>query len=722
MSALSIQDGLSQDMNGARVIYGPGAEVLSVKLASDFSSVQISGLAPDTNASTVCKLVSDLGYLVEGSQVILKHLGQMGIIAEVRIENPSFAKDVIRKWEQEKTKKNKDLSIKPLTGTSGNGATGNRLQLSTITCTWHQASRTACLRYRKNFAADEAREELEKNTILDRVPDCSVLGHHPGFRDSYYVVYVSNLHAKTTEDDIKILLDGWLCPDEITLLEPTHEYSDSEAAEIIRGLLQSKGELESFQHQAIPRSNKVKATATFVDRDIAAKAVRDLHNTYVEALGRTKIFINHVVSVKYNVPTSITSALKQELDKLSKDIWRSGHVHLKTYPQTDPSKSYTAMRVFGENLKSVSGAKAQLEKLLTGIVVMSGEAPLWDPSFLKSIALAELNEIGRTHKLLVYRDARKFQLLMFGGSVDGRSSVQRALIEKIETLRKTQHTIILSSQLLKKAMQGGMRRLKEQFGEAITLNVALNPKTITFTGPEKEFQQAQALLVDTSQDQEIVSSAQTTEDCVVCWTEATDSLHTTCEHTYCRDCFASQASSASEKDIPLHCFGSEGNCEHVFSIDELKAMLSYTDFETLLQHSFNIYIRTRPKDFQYCPTPDCPQVYRLTSTGETFLCSACLTPVCTKCNVISHEGMTCEEYQEMNSEENKLFQEYKKEHDVRDCPNCKVGIQKSEGCNHMECMHCGTHICWFCMKIFQVSEECYSHMTRMHGSYGAGFE
>jgi hypothetical protein len=722
MSALSIQDGFSQDMNGARVIYGPGAEVLSVKLASDFSSVQISGLAPDTKASTVCKLVSDLGYPVKESQVILKHLGQIGIIAEVRIENPSFAKDVTRKWEQGKTGKNKELSIKPLTGTSGNGATGNRLQLSTITCTWHQASCTACLTYGSQYDADEAMEQLEENTILDRVPDYSVLNYHPGFRDSYSVVHVSNLHAKTTEDDIKILLEDWLCPDEISLGEPTHKYSDSEAAEIIRGLLQSKGELESFQHQSIPRSNKVKATATFVDRDVAAKVVRDLHNTYVEALGRTKIFINHVVSVKYNVPTSIASALKKEFDKLSKDIWRSGHVHLKTYPQTDPSKSFTPMRVFGENLKNVSGAKAQLEKLLTGVVVMSGEAPLWDSSFLKSTALADLNELGQTHKLLVYRDARKSQLLMFGGSVDGRNAVQRALIEKIEALCKFQHIIILSSQLLRKAMQGGMRKLKGQFGEAITLNVALNPKTITFTGSEEEFQQAQALLVHSSQDREIVSSAQTTKDCVVCWTEATNPLHTTCDHTYCKDCFASQASSASENDIPLHCFGSEGKCEHVFSIDELKAMLSFTDFENLLQHAFNIHIRTRPKDFQYCPTPDCPQVYRLTSTGETFLCSACLTPVCTKCNVISHDGMTCEEYKEMSSEENRLFQEYKKEHDVRDCPNCKAGIQKSEGCNHMECMHCGIHICWFCMKTFQVSGECYSHMTRVHGNYGEGFE
>jgi hypothetical protein len=709
-------------VNGARVNYSAGAEVVSVKLVSDFSSVQITGVAAVAQASFVRKLLSDLGHPIEESQVILKHLGQAGLVAEVRAENPSFAKDVTRRWEKQKTERNKEISIKPMTAASGNGATGNRLQLSTVACTWYQASRIAWLSYDDEDNADEAMERLEENKIRDRVPDCSVQDHYRRYRDTSYTLQVCNLHGQTTDGDIRGLLRGRLRPNNITLSDPTHDYSDSEAAEIVRGVLQSKGELESFHHQSIPGSNKVKATATFVDRDNAAEAVSVLHNTYVDALGKTKIFINHVVSVKYNVPTSISDALKVELDKLIKEVWRSGHVHLKVYAQTDSSKSFTAIRLFGENLKSVSGAKAELEKLLAGVVVMSGEAPLWDPYFLKSTALADLNEFRKIHKVSVYRDARKSQLLMFGSSLNARNEVQQALVEKVEALRRLQHAIILSPQLLKEAMQGGMRRLKARFGEAVILNIALNPKTITFTGSEEEFHQAQALLVDSCPDTGNVSSAQLTEDCVVCWTEATGSLHTKCGHIYCKDCFSNQASSADERDIPLHCFGSEGKCENIFSTDELKEMLSFTDFENLLQHSFNMHIRTRPKDFQYCPTPDCPQVYRPTNAGETFFCSSCLTPICTKCNVISHDGMTCEEYKDMDSEGNKLFQKYKKEHDVRDCPNCKMGIEKSEGCNHMECKNCGTHICWFCMKTFDVSAQCYSHMKQVHGDYyGEGF-
>ncbi len=148
-------------------------------------------------------------------------------------------------------------------------------------------------------------------------------------------------------------------------------------------------------------------------------------------------------------------------------------------------------------------------------------------------------------------------------------------------------------------------------------------------------------------------------------------------------------------------------------------MLSFATFEELLQASFEMYIRTHPKDFQYCPTPDCPQVYRIRANGETFLCSTCLTAVCTTCNVVSHDGMTCEEYKDLTSEGTRAFQKWKEENDVRDCPNCKVPIQKSFGCNHMECKQCNAHICWFCMMTFRWSEECYAHMGEAHGNiYG----
>lgn len=35
---------------------------------------------------------------------------------------------------------------------------------------------------------------------------------------------------------------------------------------------------------------------------------------------------------------------------------------------------------------------------------------------------------------------------------------------------------------------------------------------------------------------------------------------------------------------------------------------------------------------------------------------------------------------------------------TKQCPTCKMAIQKAAGCSHMICGSCGTHFCWRCNK------------------------
>jgi IBR domain, a half RING-finger domain/RING-type zinc-finger len=308
---------------------------------------------------------------------------------------------------------------------------------------------------------------------------------------------------------------------------------------------------------------------------------------------------------------------------------------------------------------------------------------------------------------------------MYGGCENSEKEVQEALLAKVEALHKFEHTIILYPGLLQGAKQGGIRRLKERFGEAIRTNLeSFYQSSITIVGSYEDFHEAQALLIDSFRNPDVTSLTRTGPDCVVCWTEANNPLQTRCGHVYCKQCLSDQASSAGESDIPLRCLGDAATCRHAFSMTDLNAMLSPASLEDLLQASFNIHIRTRPNEFQYCPTPDCLQVYRPTKTSQIFMCPTCLTPICTTCNVISHDGMSCEEWKDMDSNESRVFRQYKEEHDVRDCPNCKMGIEKIEGCNHMTCTRCGVQICWFCMKNFKLTEDVYTHMINVHGNIG----
>ncbi|CZR68195.1 uncharacterized protein PAC_18094 [Phialocephala subalpina] len=709
---------VSREINGAITTFKDGAEVAQIQLLSDFSTVQIEGLDPNSNVLKVSEILSRLGFTVSESNIVVRNLGEQSCVAEVKVENPNFAKIVnqnLRRQHEDGVLIN--LSIKPIVRAATAGASGNRLQVSTVACTWYQASRVAWLPYSSRKKAQDAKSALEMQKVRHRTLDCSIQQNHGTFRNPRitWTLQVSNLHMSTSDRDLLGLLSGNVRPNGITLGRPSYSCSEAKSAEVVEALLREVGGLESFQHSAIEGSSKMKAMAHFSEREKAAEAVRRLHDTKVPELGDTKIFIAHVISVKYNVLNGIIKAMQSEIDKLRDISWKESHVQLRTYPQTDLRKPFTTLRVSGENLKSVAKAKAALEKLLAGTKVVSKDSSAWDPYLLELGTLVFLNELSNRYGLYIHQDARNSQLVIYSTSPASLDEVERILAERISTMQKTAHSVILSPELLKNAMQGGMQRLKARFGNAAKLNVSASPKTITIIGSKTDLEEARALLL---QEIEIITTMEASEkeqDCVVCWCEASEPLITACGHTYCTDCFSNQ--TASDTAIPMRCFGDESKCKHIFNIQELKTMLSPTKLEELLQTSFNSYIRHHPSQFRYCPTPDCPQIYRTSTQGDAFLCSTCLTPVCTSCNVISHDGMSCAEFKDLSSEDAKAFQRYKKEHDVRDCPNCKVGIQKNKGCNHMECTNCHAHICWVCMKVFGSGPDCYGHMRKAHGSF-----
>ncbi len=51
---------------------------------------------------------------------------------------------------------------------------------------------------------------------------------------------------------------------------------------------------------------------------------------------------------------------------------------------------------------------------------------------------------------------------------------------------------------------------------------------------------------------------------------------------------------------------------------------------------------------------------------------------------------------------------------IKKCGNCKNGIQKNGGCNHISCK-CGAHVCWKCLKVFDDQKKCYDHLAKNCG-------
>ena len=205
-------------------------------------------------------------------------------------------------------------------------------------------------------------------------------------------------------------------------------------------------------------------------------------------------------------------------------------------------------------------------------------------------------------------------------------------------------------------------------------------------------------------------------DCVVCWTEADNSIQTRCNHIYCLDCFENQVAftASSNKEYSLQCQRTSERCNTVFTLSELQDLLSSTVFEDILESFFIFYIHHHLYIFCYCSILNCKQIYHIQDLMQSYICSWCVISICMCCH-IAHKSMTCAEYKDVKSGRYEVFEKLKKEWEFKNCLKCKTMMEKMKEWNHMMCSDCHAHICWVCLKTFTQSGPCYEHMNKKHG-------
>ena len=593
-------------------------------------------------------------------------------------------------------------------------------QVNTVSCTWYKPSRIAWLHYNNISQAKKVEEFISSGGLRIARRKIQALLQKPDerFQDvkpTIISVQLRNLDICTPQSLIERRIPKRFTPMNVIMGKASYSMSIPEAEGYVKTLLDGVGPLEAWEPNSTMSATQVKAIARFQTAEDACKAVSQLNGHIMAQMANSKLFVRHVISVKFNVPRAMYSSIQEELNQLRSQIWDTGHVHIKAYPLTDPTQKFIALRVYGDDAKAVAKVKHAFEKIVAGDVAMNGDLAIWDDFFIGSEGLKFLNELSYTARGYIYRDTRKHRLSLYG-SADCREKLRSTLIEKVDSLAKTTHEIPLSAEDLEKALHGGLRRIVSSLGkQKVSFDRRRHPQVITITGSARDFKTARDLL-----DQAVASDVddltldeninrRPPPDCVVCWTEAEHAYRTPCDHFYCAGCFAAQCcSSAGEGDLPLRCLGDSGSCARVFALSEIKqalAALSTTTttteaagFEKLLENSFVMHVRLNPKSFQYCPTPDCQQIYRVVSkhdndggggvgggTGVSITCPTCLTSICTKCQVTAHDGMTCEVYQRLVRDGEEEFREWKRENGnrVKDCPVCEVPIEKAYGCNHL---------------------------------------
>jgi IBR domain, a half RING-finger domain len=675
-------------------------------------------------------MVNNLGFRIKADCVRLsRQNAARDTSATVKVEDPAFAARLSARLDDQRS----SLKAVPINVV----ATARHTGCKKIHISWHKASRSAWL----NFGTEDIAKKvaLGFNTgrykVLGRSVKSSSATTSTSGRRGYnrvaWTITLSDVPFSAAGNDVDKDIQQNLMPRHIEMGEICA--SDTEVCDRVRDLLEERGPLERFSVDSKAQGKRIKATAWFRDEaDARAASLLNNHQRPMQPiLGGDKLTVALVHSAKFKVSTAIYDALKAKIDEESV-VWKSHYLSAKIFRNTDAYQRFTVLKIEGEDETALSKARAILAKILDGSTLTDDNKPVWDPALNNNgSTFRKLKTIDSELGVFILRNKSKRQLRYFGPD----KHYQQVLQQVIDILAEHSHTtydINLKPHEFSWALNGGFAKIKQTIGsEAAGIDIVSNPKRIRVTGSKQQYDAAVAIMhgkqaVHIRPAGSSASAGPNRTDCPICFCEPEKAIQTSCKHAYCLECFEDLCQSGGTSntgEFQIRCHGSEGTCNAVFQLGELKERLSSSLLESVLESSFKEYIQRRPTELKYCPTPDCGYIYRCAALSEPapHTCPNCLGSLCPFCHA-EHRGHTCVEYKDIASGGYEALERFKKEQNIKACPKCSTLMAKSEGCNHMTCWACKAHICWVCMAVFNESGPVYDHMNKKHGGIGLGLE
>lgn len=697
------------------VAFGPGLGISAVSNLASSPMITIHNLSSTTHTDDIIALISPFKKGIDRNAIRIVETAET-IYATINLDDSTTAKVIVEALDGSDCRGNK-ISVKPL---QARGLVTAASQDATrITCSWFAPTRIAYAHFR-SYVDAQVSVANGKKMICGRLVECTLQRPKPGQRT--FSVWLGGLDIGTTTDDVRRVLR---C-NEVSFDKPSYSLSEGEAVVYIRSLFDQQRQIEGFDIVSEPGAIKTRAIVQFKTAEDARTSFKKLNGIKPTFLGGGPLDLNLIFSAKFKILADIYRAVADELVQISQRGKREGFVKIKMFGASS-GHSLVTIRVYGAERGMVASAKAAVQKVIRGEIGCDEEGGiLWDP-FLNTTegmttTMTLIKGIISSTGAYIYCDLRKRQMSLYG-SPQARAKARAILVAEIKEISSQSQEIPLGALAFRNAMRGGLKAVEDQFGKE-RISIDIMRRTLLFRGTA-----AKAALVKQSllglpgglEGGDITKNYG--KECPICLSEPEDPKTASCGHIYCYTCLQGYLQSSIEtRKFPLKCVGYQDTttCTTEFSIPFIGKALSKADMDDLFAAAFTDFVQLHLKQYQYCPTPNCGNVYSTTTTGEMVTCSECFVGICTTCNVEAHDGQTCVEYKGLDPVEGeKLFQEWKKKAGVKSCPICGTGIEKIDGCNHMVCVTCKSHICWFCMEVFKRT-EIYDHMNAKHGGIGMG--
>lgn len=393
---------------------------------------------------------------------------------------------------------------------------------------------------------------------------------------------------------------------------------------------------------------------------------------------------------------------------------------IRITPGTNDKAGVVFINVVGEDKKAAGPLKVRVENLVAGQKLDSTTHR--HPFF--AVPTRELTDyfdlLYSVYGVYVRYDTKERCLRIYGENT-GRAAAKIA--EKVQSLSRKEMVKELNRQELRYFVKEGIGKLEELVGQDnVELDLYSTPAAIILKSGAESEHHLQRLLTESRQRRFEVThrttSGQDDADCPICTDNASNPERLGCGHTYCTACLKHFLTSAAA--FPLVCIGDDGNCKVPIALPFISRFLPEPVFRAHIESAFAAYVERHSRELKYCTTPDCPQIYRRQihrrrRDVQELQCPSCFSTICPTCDAEAHEGMTCRErriYRDPALQE-RLNSVLAEEQGWKRCPACDVIIEKTEGCNHVQC-RCGAHICWKCVAVFE-QETIYEHLRAEHG-------
>ena len=194
-------------------------------------------------------------------------------------------------------------------------------------------------------------------------------------------------------------------------------------------------------------------------------------------------------------------------------------------------------------------------------------------------------------------------------------------------------------------------------------------------------------------------------DCDICCLSLTPDQMTRveCGHVYCNTCWGQYITTKIVDDgvITFYC---PGGCDTV--LDDQDALVLINNQAVKLKYQVlvtNSFVECN-KTMKWCPSPGCHRAIQVPFVSPLPVTCQCGHVFCFTCSETWHEPVKCEmlkKWLKKCQDDSETLNWVKT--NTKCCPACDTPIEKTGGCNHMQCgaAGCKAEFCWTCLKLWR---------------------